>query len=99
MRSTRIRNRAHLSAASRLWAVPSTAASVPVVALEDDRAVVAAEPDVVRERVANRGPERLVDDPQIAFGVGVAVVQGARDGLLRDGLDSREGLERAGGAH
>src|SRR5512132_3414650 len=48
--------------------------SVAVVALEDDRPVVAAEADVVLEGVADRHPQGLVDDPQVALGVGIAVV-------------------------
>src|SRR5579862_5592121 len=58
--------------------------SVAVVALEDDRGVVAAEADVVRERVAHGRPDRLVDDPQVAGRVGVAVVERPGNALLGD---------------
>src|SRR6185369_7119527 len=48
--------------------------SVPVVALEDDRAVMSAEADVVGERVPDRDCLGLLDDPQVAVGIGVSVV-------------------------
>src|SRR3954469_2666375 len=66
--------------------------SVAVVALEDDGSIVATEPDVVGQRVADRMGLGLADDPQVAFGVGVAVVDGRGCALLVDRLDGRERL-------
>src|SRR5215213_3329526 len=73
--------------------------SVAVVSLEDDRAVVASQADVVAQRVPDRVRGRLGHDPEVAIGVEVAVVDRRWDALLCDGLHGGERLEGACGAH
>ncbi len=58
--------------------------SVPVVALEYDRAVVATEPDIVREAIADFAAMGLGRNAQIDVRVGIAIVEGHWHGLLRD---------------
>jgi len=45
---------------------------------------VAAQPDVVRQGVADRERRRFGDDPQVALGIEVAVVDRRRDALFGD---------------
>src|SRR3990172_3287600 len=74
--------------------------SVAVVALEDDRAVMAAEADVVAHRVADlHRPRGAVDDVQVDLGVLVAVVERGRRGLVVDAQHGEHALDRAGGTH
>src|SRR4051794_33551615 len=64
-------------------AAPCPTTSVAVVALEDDRPVMSPKPDVVRQCVPDRQCLRLADDPDVALGIEVTVVERRRSALLR----------------
>ena len=75
------------TAIRRASAAPTTVRSVAVVALEDDRAVVAAQTDVVAHGVADLHlPGVAVDDVEVDLRVRLAVVRAspARSGDTRD---------------
>src|SRR5262245_21983187 len=79
---------------------PDAAGSVAVVALEDHRAVVAAQPDVVAHRVANLHlPSLTVDDVEVDLWVLFAVVRGRRRRLVVDAQHREDAFNGTGRAH
>src|SRR5450759_2035115 len=78
---------------------PAAGASASVPALEDDRRVVAPEADAVRQRVADRALDNLGRHPDVGVRVCLTEVDGRRGGLLGNGHDRGEGLERARRTH
>src|ERR1035437_6494544 len=75
------------------------AGSVPVVALEDHRAVVPAQADVVGDRVADLATDGLPRDVEVDRRVGIAEGRHAWHGLVVDREHGEDRLDRARRAH